>query len=100
MDAVDTYVPHPERDLTSPFMLPIDNAFLLPGRGTVIVGTLIKGVIKKNDEAELLGFDLNLKTTVTDIQVFKKSVAEVTSHVISYLKHEIIIIIYILGQSR
>lgn len=90
-------MPHPERDLTSPFMLPIDNAFSVPGRGTVIVGTLSKGVIKKNGEAELLGFDLSLRTTVTDIQVFKKSVAEV----ISYLKQEIIIIIiYILGQSR
>lgn len=76
LDVIDTYIPYPERDLKSPFMLPIDNAFLVPGRGTVIVGTLSRGILKKNTEAELLGFDVSLKTAVTDIQVFKKSVPQ------------------------
>nr|XP_023017985.1 uncharacterized protein LOC111507003 [Leptinotarsa decemlineata] len=76
LDTLDTYLPDPERDTTSPFVLPIDNAFLVPGRGTVVVGTINKGTIKKNTEAELLGFDLQLKTTVSDIQVFKKSVPQ------------------------
>lgn len=77
LDTVDTYIPDPQRDTTSPFIIPIDNAFSLPGRGTVVVGTISKGVVKKNDEAELLGFDIQMKTTVSDIQVFKKSVPQV-----------------------
>lgn len=76
MDAIDTYIPSPQRDLTSPFLLPIDNAFLVPGRGTVVVGTLSRGIMKKNTEADMLGFDLNLKTIVVDVQVFNKSVPE------------------------
>lgn len=58
-------------------MLPIDNAFLVPGRGTVVIGTIAKGIIKKSDEAELLGFDTCTKTIINDIQVFKKSVQQV-----------------------
>ncbi|XP_056632650.1 elongation factor Tu-like [Diorhabda sublineata] len=73
---LDNYIPDPKRDITSPFMLPIDNAFTVPGRGTVVVGTIQRGVIKRSQDAELLGFDTQLKTVVTDIQVFKKSVTE------------------------
>lgn len=76
LNAIDTHIPNPERDFKSPFILPIDNVFLVPGRGTIIVGTLSRGVLKKNAEAELLGFDNCLKTVVTDVQVFKKSVPE------------------------
>lgn len=74
LDSIDDYIPTPVRDFTSPFMLPIDNAFTLPGRGTVVVGTLKRGTIVRNAEAELLGFGESQKTTVSDIQVFKKSV--------------------------
>ncbi|CAO1413112.1 unnamed protein product [Diamesa tonsa] len=74
LDSVDEYIPTPVRDLKSPFLLPIDNAFTVPGRGTVVVGTLKKGTIIKNSESDLLGFDENIKTTVSDIQIFKKSV--------------------------
>lgn len=77
LDALDEYIPAPERDLKSPFLLPIDNAFLVPGRGTVVVGTISKGIIKKNTEAELMGFNTKIKTTVSDVQVFKKSVPQV-----------------------
>jgi elongation factor Tu len=73
LDALDSYVPTPVRDAKSPFLLPIDNAFTVPGRGTVVVGTLKRGTMTKNAEAELLGFDEQLKTSVSDIQVFKKS---------------------------
>lgn len=79
LDTIDNYIPNPERDYTAPFLIPIDNAFLVPGRGTVVIGTLSRGTIKKNQEAELLGFNKELKTTVTDIQVFKKSVPQVKS---------------------
>ncbi|KPJ18830.1 Elongation factor Tu, mitochondrial [Papilio machaon] len=53
LDAIDNYVPSIQRDLTSPFLMPIDNAFTVPGRGTVVVGTLKQGIMKKNDDAEL-----------------------------------------------
>lgn len=74
LQAVDEYIPTPVRDVKSPFLLPIDNAFTVPGRGTVVVGTLKRGTVLKNAEADLLGFGENQKTTVSDIQVFKKSV--------------------------
>lgn len=76
LQAIDDFIPTPVRDLTSPFELPIDNGFTVPGRGTVLVGTLKQGTVLKNDEAELLGFDENQKTTVSDIQIFKKSVSK------------------------
>ncbi|XP_062544415.1 elongation factor Tu [Armigeres subalbatus] len=76
LEAIDTYVPTPTRDLTSPFLLPIDNAFTVPGRGTVVVGTLARGTINKNDDAELLGFDEQVKTTIGGIQVFKKDIGQ------------------------
>lgn len=74
LDAVDSYIPTPIRDLTSPFMLPVDNSFTVGGRGTVVVGTLKRGIISKNDAAELLGHGEFIKTSVSDIECFKKSV--------------------------
>lgn len=74
---MDSYVPQIVRDLSSPFLMPIDNVFTVPGRGTVVVGTIKRGVMKKNAEADLLGFGYNIKTTLSDIQIFKKSVPEV-----------------------
>lgn len=71
---IDSYIPTPTRDFKSPFVLPIDNAFTVSGRGTVVVGTIKKGIINKNDEANLLGFDQNIRTTVSDVHIFKKSV--------------------------
>lgn len=72
--AIDDHIPTPQRDVTSPFWVPIDSAFTVPGRGTVVVGTIKKGTLKKGDEAELLGHDTTIKTVVTDVQVFRKSV--------------------------
>lgn len=74
MDTVDNYIPTPKRDITSPFLLPIDNCLLVPGRGTVVIGTLKRGTVNKNDRVELIGFDEHITTSVGDIQVFKKSV--------------------------
>ncbi|XP_036330990.1 elongation factor Tu isoform X1 [Rhagoletis pomonella] len=71
---MDCYVPTPTRDYTSPFILPIDNAFTVAGRGTVVVGTIKRGTMLKNDLADLLGFNQNIKTSIGDIQIFKKSV--------------------------
>ena len=77
IDALDEHVPIPERDFASTFMVPIDNTFLVPGRGTVVIGTIQRGTVKKNDAAELLGFNRQMKTSVSDIQVFKESVPQV-----------------------
>ncbi|KOB70154.1 Uncharacterized protein OBRU01_15770, partial [Operophtera brumata] len=76
LDAIDNFVPPIVRDLQSPFLMPIDNAFTVPGRGTVVVGTIKRGAMKRNDEADLMGFGYNIKTTLSDIQIFKKSVPE------------------------
>ncbi|XP_038218225.1 elongation factor Tu-like [Zerene cesonia] len=76
LDTIDNYVPTIVRDLESPFLMPIDNAFTVPGRGTVVVGTIKRGVMKKNDNAELMGFGLNVKTSLSDIQIFRQSVQE------------------------
>lgn len=74
LDAVDSYIPTPVRDITSPFMLPVDNSFTVGGRGTVVVGTLKRGIISKNNFAELMGLGECIKTAVSDIECFKKSV--------------------------
>ena len=76
LDALDSYIPTPKRDYTSPFILPIDNVFTIPGRGTVVVGTIKQGVIKRLVGADLLGFDEKIRTTIADIQVFQKSMPE------------------------
>ncbi|GBP16832.1 Elongation factor Tu, mitochondrial [Eumeta japonica] len=76
LDTMDTYIPSIVRDLQSPFLMPIDNAFTVPGRGTVVIGTMKRGIIKKNDNAELVGFGFSMKTTISDIQIFKKSTTQ------------------------
>ncbi|XP_041972572.1 elongation factor Tu-like [Aricia agestis] len=76
LDEIDNFVPDIQRDVTSPFLVPIDKAFTVPGRGTVVVGTIQRGSMKKNDEAELLGFGTAVKTTISDIQIFKSSVPQ------------------------
>lgn len=77
ISAIDNYIPTPTRDITSPVLMPIDNAFTVPGRGTIVIGTVKQGKITRNNEVSLLGFDQNIKTTVGDVQIFRKSVAQV-----------------------
>lgn len=69
VSCLDEYIPTPTRDLTSPFLLPIDNYFSVPGRGSVVTGTLKQGIIKKGDSAELIGFNRRIKTVANDLQV-------------------------------
>ncbi|XP_047519693.1 elongation factor Tu-like [Pieris napi] len=76
LDTIDNYVPTIVRDLKSPFLMPIDKAFTVPGRGTVVVGTIKRGIMRKNDQAHLLGFGMSVKTSLSDIQIFKNSVIE------------------------
>lgn len=76
VDALDTYVPTPIRDFESPFFVPIDNVLSVPGRGTVVIGTIKRGIVNKYNNVELIGFGNRLKTIVTDLQVFNKSVVK------------------------
>lgn len=76
MEAVDKYIDIPFRDLSKPFILPVEHVFSARGRGTVAVGTLRDGIIKKGQQAQILGEGVTHKTAVSDIEVFKKSVTE------------------------
>lgn len=84
LDTIDHYVPTIVRDIESPFLMPIDKAFTVPGRGTVVVGTIKRGVMKKNDEAELMGFGMNVKTSLSDMQIFRNAVLEVRLFFINF----------------
>lgn len=72
MDAVDTYIPTPERDKDKPFLMPVEDVFSIPGRGTVATGRLERGTIKVNDKAERVGIRETVETTVTGIEMFRK----------------------------
>ena len=74
MDAIDKNVVIPQRDPDASFYMPIEKAVSVPGRGTVLIGTVQQGTIKTGNNVNLLGYGTNLKTTVTDLQVFHKSV--------------------------
>lgn len=74
VQALDDYLPIPDRNLSAPFVLPIETAVRIPSRGTVVVGTLKEGVISKGDAAEILGLGVSMQTTVSDIEVFHESV--------------------------
>ena len=72
MDAVDSYIPTPEREKDKPFIMPVEDVFSIPGRGTVATGKLERGTIKLNDKAERVGIRETLETTVTGIEMFRK----------------------------
>ena len=72
MDAVDEYIPLPERPKDQPFLMPVEDVFNIEGRGTVATGRVERGVLKKMEEIEIVGLKDTTKTTVTDIEMFKK----------------------------
>ena len=72
MDAVDEYIPLPERPKDQPFLMPVEDVFNIEGRGTVATGRVERGVLKKMEEVEIVGLKDTTKTTVTDIEMFKK----------------------------
>ena len=76
MDAVDTYIPTPERDMDKPFLMPIEDVFTITGRGTVVTGRVERGKLPINSEFEILGIREPQKTTVTGIEMFHKSMDE------------------------
>ena len=76
MEAVDTFVPTPERDMDKPFLMPIEDVFTITGRGTVVTGRVERGKLPINSEVEILGIRDPQKTTVTGIEMFHKSMDE------------------------
>jgi elongation factor Tu len=72
MEAVDTYIPVPQRDLDKPFMLPIEDVFSIEGRGTVVTGRVERGQVKVNEEVEIVGIHDTKKTVVTGVEMFHK----------------------------
>ena len=72
MDAVDTWIPTPERDNTKPFLMSIEDVFTITGRGTVVTGRVERGQLKLNDEVEIVGIRPTQKTVVTGIEMFHK----------------------------
>ena len=72
MEAVDSYVPTPERDIDKPFLMPIEDVFSITGRGTVGTGRIDRGVIKVGEEVELIGLGAHRKTVVTGVEMFRK----------------------------
>jgi elongation factor Tu len=72
MDAVDSYVPEPERDLDKPFLMPIEDVFTITGRGTVVTGKVEQGVVHVGDEVEIVGIRPTAKTTCTGVEMFRR----------------------------
>ncbi|HIX87618.1 MAG TPA: elongation factor Tu, partial [Candidatus Akkermansia intestinavium] len=72
MDAVDSYIPTPERPIDKPFLMPVEDVFSISGRGTVATGRIERGIINKMDEVEIVGIRPTQKTAVTDIEMFRK----------------------------
>ena len=73
MDAVDEWIPTPERDVDKPFLMSIEDVFTISGRGTVVTGRVERGQLKLNDEVEIVGLRPTTKTVVTGIEMFRKS---------------------------
>ena len=75
-NALDTYIPIPERDITKPFLMPVEDIFSIEGRGTVVTGKIERGMVKVGEEVEIVGIKPTQKTTVTGIEMFNKNLQE------------------------
>ena len=76
VDALDNYIPQPKRDTEKPFLMPIEDIFSIEGRGTVVTGRIERGIVKLNEEVEIVGLRPTQKTIVTGIEMFRKSLEE------------------------
>jgi len=76
MEALDSYIPEPKREIDKPFLMPVEDVFSITGRGTVATGRIERGVIKVGEEVELVGFGAEKKTTVTGVEMFRKLLDE------------------------
>jgi len=76
MKAVDEYIPTPVRELDKPFLMPIEDVFSIKGRGTVVTGRIERGIVRINDEVEIVGIRTTQRTVVTGVEMFRKSLTE------------------------
>ncbi|MDI1297058.1 MAG: elongation factor Tu, partial [bacterium] len=76
MEAVDTWIPQPERPIDKPFLMPIEDVFSISGRGTVVTGRVETGIVKVGEEVEIVGIKVTKKTTVTGVEMFRKLLDE------------------------
>ncbi|RZF36544.1 hypothetical protein LSTR_LSTR010655 [Laodelphax striatellus] len=76
LEAVDTHIPTPVRELDKPYLMPVEGVYSIPGRGTVVTGRLERGTLKKGAEIEFLGFNKSMKSTVTGLEMFHKTLDE------------------------
>jgi elongation factor Tu len=77
LEACDTYIPEPQRDVDKPFLMAIEDVFSITGRGTVVTGRVERGVLKKMEEVEIVGIHDTRKTVATDLEMFRKLLDEV-----------------------
>jgi elongation factor Tu len=76
LDAIDAYVPTPERDIDKPFLMPVEDVFSISGRGTVVTGRVERGIIKVGEEVEMVGISETKKTVATGVEMFRKLLDE------------------------
>jgi elongation factor Tu len=76
MDAVDAFIPEPERDVDKPFLMPIEDVFTITGRGTVVTGRVERGIVKVNEDVEIVGIKATTKTVCTGVEMFRKLLDE------------------------
>jgi len=76
LDAIDNFIPEPERDIDKPFLMPIEDVFSISGRGTVVTGRVDRGIVKVGDAVELVGIRETAKTTCTGVEMFRKLLDE------------------------
>ena len=77
MNAVDTFIPTPQRDVDKPFLMPVEDVFTITGRGTVITGRIERGIVKVNEEVEIVGIRPDSqKTVITGVEMFRKLLDE------------------------
>jgi elongation factor Tu len=76
MDAIDSWIPQPERQIDKPFLMPVEDVFSITGRGTVATGRIERGIIKVGETVELVGFNAAKSTTVTGVEMFRKLLDE------------------------
>jgi elongation factor Tu len=72
MDAIDTYIPEPVRDIEKPYLMPVEDVFTISGRGTVVTGRVERGIVKVGDEVEIVGLRDTAKTVATGVEMFRK----------------------------
>ena len=76
MEAVDESIPQPERPMDKPFLMPVEDVFSIPGRGTVVTGRIERGIVKVSEEVEIVGLKDTVKTTCTGVEMFRKLLDE------------------------